>query len=90
MCKTIVYNNCSEGDWVVCNNCGKKILVPYGADKCPECGSEGTLEWAYGDDYAEVNTDLLEILGEETEKVDRELQISDYCTPETIEEILHG
>lgn len=34
------------GDFVICNACVKRMLLPYGADKCPACLSEGTLAWA--------------------------------------------
>lgn len=34
-----------SGDFVTCNNCGKVMLLPCGADKCPACKSVGTLRW---------------------------------------------
>lgn len=34
-----------QGDFVTCSNCGKVMLLPYGADKCPACKSEGKLAW---------------------------------------------
>lgn len=86
MSKTIVYNNVSEGDWVVCTNCGKKMLLPYGADQCSECTMDGCLQWAYPTDYEEVRTDVLEALGEEMEFVDKKLKPEDYLSPDTLQE----
>lgn len=37
-----------RGDLVTCSNCGKVMLLPYGADKCPACRKEGCLAWADG------------------------------------------
>ncbi len=34
-----------NGDFVTCNNCGKEMLLPHGADKCPECKQTGCLAW---------------------------------------------
>lgn len=33
------------GDFVTCSDCGKVMLLPHGADKCPACRSEGNLSW---------------------------------------------
>lgn len=33
-------------DFVICNNCGKLMLINYGEDICPECSCEGTLSFA--------------------------------------------
>lgn len=33
------------GDFVTCSDCGKVMLLPHGADKCPACKSEGKLSW---------------------------------------------
>ena len=46
--RTIIYNNVHHGDWVRCNNCETSMLLPVGADKCPECGAEGTFEYVNG------------------------------------------
>lgn len=43
--RTIIYNNVHHGDWLRCNNCETNMLLPIGADKCPECGAEGTFEY---------------------------------------------
>ena len=36
--KTITYEGVQHGDWVRCVLCGAQMLLPCGADKCPECG----------------------------------------------------
>ena len=38
---TFVY----EGDYVLCNNCMKRMIVPTGADVCPECGKTGCMQF---------------------------------------------
>lgn len=43
--KTRTYEGVQHGDWVRCVLCGAQMLLPCGADKCPECSSEGTLTW---------------------------------------------
>lgn len=61
--EVIIYPNVQEGDFVRCNNCGKLMLLPYGADKCPECSACGTLAW--GDDsIQETNEFELESIEE--------------------------
>ncbi len=35
-----------NGDFVTCNSCGKVMLLPHGADKCPLCKTEGCLKWS--------------------------------------------
>lgn len=37
--KTITYEGVQHGDWVRCVLCGAQMLLPCGADKCPECGT---------------------------------------------------
>ena len=44
-----------QGDFVTCPDCGKVMLLPYGADKCPACKSEGKLSWT---DDALQETDI--------------------------------
>lgn len=34
-----------SGDFVTCSDCGKVMLLPHGADKCPACKKEGCLAW---------------------------------------------
>lgn len=38
-----------QGDFVTCNDCGKVMLPPHGADRCPECGNTGCLSWTDGE-----------------------------------------
>lgn len=35
----------TDGDFVTCSDCGKVMLLPRGADKCPACKKEGCLAW---------------------------------------------
>ena len=46
--RTIIYHNVRYGDWLHCNNCEQNMLLPIGADKCPECGAEGVFRWVSG------------------------------------------
>lgn len=39
--KTRTYEGVQHGDWVRCVLCGAQMLLPCGADKCPECGETG-------------------------------------------------
>lgn len=82
MDKVKVYNGVLEGDFVVCTQCGKKMLLPYGADQCPECYGYGSLDWA--DESQESNTEVLKNQGYELEFVDRDLKMEDYLDPETL------
>ena len=77
--KTITYKNVEEGDWVKCTFCGKTMLVPYGADMCPECTCEGSLQWV--DDSKQEAT--IETVGE-TEPSERELKMEDYLCCDTL------
>jgi hypothetical protein len=43
--KQTVHIYINSGDFVRCNNCGKIMLLPTGADKCPACYFEGALGW---------------------------------------------
>lgn len=38
--KTRTYEGVQHGDWVRCVLCGAQMLLPCGADKCPECSRE--------------------------------------------------
>lgn len=49
-----------SGDFVTCSDCGKVMLLPHGADKCPACRSEGTLAWT---DDALQETDIDGLVG---------------------------
>ena len=34
------------GDYVICNNCEKEMLVDIGEETCPCCGKVGSMQWA--------------------------------------------
>lgn len=70
-----------HGDWVRCVLCGAQMLLPCGADKCPECGENGTLRWV-DEEKQEMDAKDLDCLG-----YVRELRIDDYLSPTTLEEI---
>lgn len=44
--QTHIYQNVEQGDWVHCSFCDNVMLLPHAADKCPECGMGGRLQWA--------------------------------------------
>lgn len=77
---TIVYKGIEEGDLVVCTQCGKKMLLPYGANQCPECYGYGTLDWV-DNDKQEVSVDDF---NGELEHSNRELKLEDYLDNETL------
>lgn len=79
--KTRTYEGVQHGDWVRCVLCGAQMLLPCGADKCPECGENGTLRWV-DEDKQEMDAKDLDCLG-----YVRELRIDDYLSPTTLEEI---
>lgn len=78
---TIVYKGITEGDWVVCSQCGKRMILPYGADQCPECYGYGTLDWVDNEKQEASIDDFNESLLEHS---DRELKLEDYLDPETL------
>lgn len=55
--KTRTYEGVQHGDWVRCVLCGAQMLLPCGADKCPECSSEGTLTWVDEDKQETIRFD---------------------------------
>lgn len=79
--KTITYEGVQHGDWVRCVLCGAQMLLPCGADKCPECGENGTLRWV-DEERQEMDAKDLDCLG-----YVRELRVDDYLSPTTLEEI---
>lgn len=79
--KTITYERVQHGDWVRCVLCGAQMLLPCGADKCPECGENGTLRWV-DEEKQEMDAKDLDCLG-----YVRELRVEDYLSPITLEEI---
>lgn len=48
----------TSGDFVICSDCGKVMLLPHGADRCPACRSEGKLSWM-DDNLQETDIDGL-------------------------------
>lgn len=60
--KTITYEGVQHGDWVRCVLCGAQMLLPCGADKCPECGENGTLRWV-DEERQEIDAKGLDCLG---------------------------
>lgn len=78
---TIVYPYVTEGDWVVCSQCGKRMILPYGADQCPECYGWGTLDWV-DSNRQEVSVD--DFRENEIQYSERELKMEDYLDPETL------
>ena len=79
--KTITYEGVQHGDWVRCALCGAQMLLPCGADKCPECGENGTLRWV-DEERQEIDAKGLDCLD-----YVRELRVDDYLSPTTLEEI---
>lgn len=77
--KTIIYKGVEEGDWVKCSQCGKMMLLPYGADQCPECYGWGTLAWV-DEEKQEADIDSVG----KTEYANRKLKLEDYLDPETL------
>lgn len=77
--KTRTYEGVQHGDWVRCVLCGAQMLLPCGADKCPECGENGTLRWV-DEERQEIDAKGLdcldyvrELFGEDLEQADRAL-----------------
>ena len=59
--KTRTYEGVQHGDWVRCTQCGVQMLLPRGADKCPECSSNSTLMWV-DEDRQEMDAEHLDCL----------------------------
>lgn len=78
---TRVYNNVNHGDWVRCNQCSAAMLLPCGADQCPECCGCGTLSWV-DDHKQEFNVNELEGNIVQTGKT---LKPEQYLDSETLE-----
>lgn len=73
--KTKLYGGIYSGDWVICSNCGSVMLLPHGADKCPECGKEGDLGWVEPFDESKQEIALADLSN--IEFIDRELKKED-------------
>lgn len=75
---TLTYKGVDYGDHVRCNYCDKTMLLPIGADKCPECGAVGCL--------ADVDEDMqektIEDLGKWVIDTHRTLKPEDYMEDE--------
>lgn len=82
--KTIIYNNVHHGDWVRCNDCETTMLLPVCADKCPECGAEGTLEWA-NDNESNHTVDATDI--DFPDYLDDDVDIVDCYSNQILEEV---
>lgn len=77
--KTKLYGGIYSGDWVRCTNCGSVMLLPHGADKCPECEVTGCLDWVSEfDNEHEVHRDYLLDNGVEVECTMKDLKLSDF------------
>lgn len=78
--ETKIYNDISHGDWVKCSQCGAIMLLPCGADQCPECCGCGTLSWM---DEARQEMNVID-LGTDVFDTHRTLKLEDYLDPETL------
>jgi hypothetical protein len=58
------------------------MLLPCGADKCPECSSEGTLTWV-DEDKQEMDAKHLDCL-----VPIRKLELQEYLSPEILKIVL--
>jgi uncharacterized OB-fold protein len=82
--KIIIYKDILHGDFCKCASCGKKMLLPIGSDKCPECGEE-MLEWADSSQERDVSSFSKESIIE-----GKRLQITDSYSADYIkEELIH-
>lgn len=59
--RQVILGYVDSGDLVSCTWCGQVMLVPTGADKCPNCYYEGALSWFDGNSkeatYSELEKD---------------------------------
>lgn len=67
-----------HGDWVRCVLCGAQMLLPCGADKCPECSSKDTLMWV-DENRQEMDAKHLDCL-----VPIRKLELQEYLSPEIL------
>ena len=77
--KTRIYEGIRHGDWVRCTQCGAQMLLPCGADQCPECYGYDTLVWV-DEDRQEMNVEHLDCLVQI-----RKLELQDYLSPDVLE-----
>jgi hypothetical protein len=78
MMKTRTYEGIWYGDWVRCTQCGAQMLLPCGADQCPECCSDGTLMWV-DEEKQEMDAKYLDCLAPM-----RKLRLEDYLSPDVL------
>ena len=76
--KTRTYEGVQHGDWVRCTQCGVQMLLPRGADKCPECSSNSTLMWV-DEDRQEMDAEHLDCLAPI-----RKLELQEYLSPDVL------
>ena len=77
--KTRIYEGIRHGDWVRCTQCGAQMLLPCGADQCPECYGYDTLVWV-DEERQEMNGEHLDCLVQI-----RKLELQDYLSPDVLE-----
>ena len=80
MPQTLIYQNVEQGDWVNCTFCGNVMLLPHAADKCPECGMGGRLQWV-DDTRPEIQKSGLT----DRYPVDRKLMMKAVFTDDTLQ-----
>lgn len=84
--ESITVNAYTEsGDFVKCNNCDTYMLLPLGADKCPQCNAVGCMSWG-DDDLQEATYDDL-INRKCNIKHQNELLPAQYLSDEVLEEL---
>lgn len=67
-----------HGDWVRCTQCGAQMLLPRGADQCPECYGYDTLVWV-DEDRQEMDTKHLDCLAPM-----RKLELQEYLSQDVL------
>jgi hypothetical protein len=81
--KQTVHVYINAGDFVHCNNCGKIMLLPTGADKCPACYFEGALDWE-NEKLKEASLFEIKNLGKYNIAIENELNLSEYLSDEVL------
>lgn len=72
-------------DFVKCCNCETHMLLPVGAEICPDCHTEGVLAWV-DENKQEVSFEYVISQGYKVESC-KVLVPSDYLTTETLKEL---
>lgn len=89
--KTKLYGGIYSGDWVICSNCGCIMLLPNGADKCPECEKLGCLDWVSEfENEHEVHRDYLLDNGVDVECTFKDLELSDFLCGDNLKFIVYN